>query len=381
MKRVLLGLLAAIGLFFVVLVVVDQIKLRSGPDSGEHAPSNGEEPGARSTQTAAPIAPTPASERTIQLALALPEPEASAVVQLLPTEDQLVEGDAYILYEKACNAVPAELDDKVLFEWGRMKPDGLPLDRVESLLEQSEQALSLVDQGILCTDCNWPAAAVGAQLTSLRRYRTLAQVIRLKAAYEIADSHPMEAVQALRMGFALARHVGQGPTLNHGMAGIAIGALTCRQIPNLAEQPGSVSLYAALEGLPAPLVSLEEVIQAELDNLDKDPKVNFLNRRAFLNILEPAHERCRFLARRFDRDLKAVQCLEAIRLHAAAHNGTLPSTLSQITPWKVPQDPVNGRPFVYALSGHTAILESPASPDDPRSRLQYEITLKQAPSR
>jgi hypothetical protein len=379
MKRVLLGVISVVVLFFVVLVILDQVKRRSAPDEGQETQSTGQAPGSDGVPQKGVVSPTPISDRTIKLVLSLPQADANMTVLLLPSADQLVQGDAHALYEKACDALPADLNETVLSEWGRMQPESLPMARVKSLLDQTEEAFLLIGEGILCTDCNWPAAAVGAQLTSLGRYRTLARVIRLKAAYESADKNPLGSIQALRMGFGLARHVGHGPTINHGMAGIAMGALICRQIPNFAEQRGSVSLYAALEGLPKPLISLEEAIEAELDNLDKDPKVNFLNRRAFLNILKPAHERCQFLAKRFDRDLKALQCLEAIRLYGAAHNGDLPETLGEITPWKVPQDPVNEQPFVYALSGDTAILESPAPQGEPKSRLQYEITLRQTP--
>ncbi|NQV33494.1 MAG: hypothetical protein HQ515_12445 [Phycisphaeraceae bacterium] len=379
MKRLMLGMISLIVLFFIVLAVLDKVKRPSEPDEGQEAQSSGQAAGPDGASEQETVAPTPTSDRTIKLSLSLPETDANTVIQLLPSADQLIAGDAYALYQEASNALPPALNETELSDWGRMKPDAMPLARVKSLLDQTEEAFLLVDQAILCKDCNWPAATVGAQLTSLGRYRTLARLIGLKAAYESANNNPQGSIQALRMGFGMARQVAQGPTINHGMAGIGIAALTSRQIPVLAEQPNGVSLYAALENLPSPLISLEEATQVELDNLDKDPKVNFLNRRAFLNILKPAHERCRVLAKRFDRDLKALQCLEAIRLYAAVHHGDLPETLSEITHWKVPQDPVNEQPFVYALSGDTAILESPASPDEPKSRLQYEISVRPEP--
>ncbi|MCF7972236.1 MAG: hypothetical protein K9N55_00310 [Phycisphaerae bacterium] len=379
MKRVLSGLICVIVLFILVLVVQDQVKRRSGPETEPTSQPSVQSPASGSVQPTGSMSPTPMSDRTITLALSLPETDANATVQLLPSADQLVKGDALILYEKACNALPAGLDETELSDWGRMKPEALPLDRVKSLLDHTQEAFTLIDQAIFCTDCNWPAVAIGSQSSDFKAYRILARLIGLKAAYEMANNHPQESLRALRMGLGMARHVGQGPTINHGMVGIGIGALTCRQIPVLAEQSNGVSLYAALKRLPTPLISLEKAIQMELDNLDKDPKVNFLNRRAFLNILVPAHERCRFLAKRFDRDVRALQCLEAIRLHAAAHNGDLPETLSQITPWTVPEDPVTGQPFVYALSGGTAILEGPAPQDDPKSRLQYQISIKRSP--
>ncbi|MCP4452816.1 MAG: hypothetical protein GY809_15240, partial [Planctomycetes bacterium] len=299
------------------------------------------------------MTPTPISDRTIKLVLSLPQADANMTVVLLPSADQLVAGDAYVLYQEACKALPAVVKETELSDWGRMKPDALPLDRVKLLLDDTQTSLELIDQAILCADCNWPAVAVNVQPPDLSAYRVLARLMGLRAAYEMANNNPQGSIQALRMGFGMARHVAQGPTTNHGLVGVGVAALTSRQIPVLAEQPNGVSLYAALESLPTPLISLDKAIQSELDNLDKNPKVNFLNRRAFLSILKPAHERCRFLETRFDRDMKALQCLEAIRLYSAAHEGALPETLNQITRWAVPHDPVTEQPFVYALSGAT----------------------------
>jgi hypothetical protein len=378
MKRLWLGVALVFGVLILGIVVVDHANRRPGTEAEANVQPSVQDPRADSAPQTGSKVPTPISERTIKVALGLPGTDANAIVRLLPNADQLVAGDAYVLYEKACNALPAALDEDVLSEWGRMKPEALPLDSVKSLLDQSQEAFSLIDQANFCKDCNWPAVAVNAQPPDHSAYRVLARLMGLRAAYEIADDNPQGSIQALRMGFGMARHVAQGPTTNHGLVGVGIAALTIRQIPVLAEQPNGLSLYAALESLPTPLISLDKAIQSELDNLDKNPKVNFLNRRAFLSILEPVHERVRFLATRFDRDMKALQCLEAIRLYCAAHNGALPQTLSQITSWSVPQDPVHQQPFVYALSGDTAILESPAPQGDPRSRLQYEITVKQS---
>ncbi len=379
MKRLWLGMAFVFGVLILGFVVLDHADRSSRPETDPNSPSSGQEPEAGRGRPTGSMVPTPLSDRTIQLALSLPETNASTVVQLLPSEDQLVAGDAYSLYEEASLALPAQLDENMLSEWGRLKPEALPLDRVKSLLDQAQDAFLLIDQAILCTDCNWPATVSNAPPTDFKAYRLLARLTCLKAVYEIASNNPRGSIQALRMGFGMARHVAQGPTINHGMVGIAVAALTSRQIPVLAEQSSGPSLYAALKRLPTPLVSLDKAIQSELDNLDKNPKVNFINRRAFLSVLEPAHERVRFLETRFDRDMKALKCLEAIRLYSAAHGGALPQTLSQISRWSVPEDPVTKRPFVYELSGDVAILEGPAPQGDPRSRLQYQITVKQAP--
>ena len=56
---------------------------------------------------------------------------------------------------------------------------------------------------------------------------------------------------------------------------------------------------------------------------------------------------------RTDRQLDAIQCIEAIRLYAAAH-GKLPGKLEDISEAPAPIDPATGRPFAYDVDGDRA---------------------------
>ena len=59
-----------------------------------------------------------------------------------------------------------------------------------------------------------------------------------------------------------------------------------------------------------------------------------------------------------DRQIAALRVVEALRLHAAAHNGILPATLDQITDVPVPVDPATGEPFIYRADDGAAILHA-----------------------
>lgn len=379
MTRFLLALAAGIALFIAFLVVYNQVRPNSEPATEANAQSNRPEKSYAETTAQERLPQTQWSGRTIQVTLALAKTGTPTEVHLLPTADQLVAGDAYPLLDQACDALAATLDEKALAEWTKIKPTLLPMGQVKTVLDENQSALALINQAVLYTDCNWPAWTPGSPPQNLKDYRTLGRLICVNAAYELADGHPRESAKSLGIGLGLARQVAQGPTLVHVLTGIAMGALTCQQITHFAEQADGLTLHGALQSVPAPFSSVDPVIQSELDNLDVDPRVNFFNRRAFLKILEPAHEHVRFLTRRFDRDLKALQCLEAIRLYAAAHGG-LPQGLDQITPWTVPHDPLNDQAFVYGLANDGATLESPAPPgEDARAGLRYEITMRQIP--
>ncbi|HSW01983.1 MAG TPA: hypothetical protein VLI39_17585 [Sedimentisphaerales bacterium] len=93
--------------------------------------------------------------------------------------------------------------------------------------------------------------------------------------------------------------------------------------------------------------------------------------------MDPAHDRCRVIVKRFETNLAALQCVEAIRSYAASHAGRLPQTLAEITEVSVPQDAMIGGPFRYTCTGSTAVLESSLPPGgDEKDRTRYEITVK-----
>jgi hypothetical protein len=68
---------------------------------------------------------------------------------------------------------------------------------------------------------------------------------------------------------------------------------------------------------------------------------------------------------RLERQLDLLQCLEAIRLYAAAHDGAFPPSLDAIVDAPPPLDPSTGKPFAYTVTGGTATLEALVPPDLP----------------
>jgi hypothetical protein len=82
---------------------------------------------------------------------------------------------------------------------------------------------------------------------------------------------------------------------------------------------------------------------------------------------------------RLDRHVAALRCVEAIRLHAAAHGGKLPAKLSDITEVPVPVDPATGKSFVYQVKGDRVDLRDPPRADGRPALalpLHYELTFK-----
>jgi hypothetical protein len=81
---------------------------------------------------------------------------------------------------------------------------------------------------------------------------------------------------------------------------------------------------------------------------------------------------------RLDQWIALLRHVEALRLYAAGHDGTLPAKLSEISV-PLPADPFTGRPFRYERSGSTAHLRgTPPSVFEktPQFNFHYELTVQ-----
>jgi hypothetical protein len=108
-------------------------------------------------------------------------------------------------------------------------------------------------------------------------------------------------------------------------------------------------------------------------------RLDLLYFRRGIGNLAPALEKIYQAMGRVDRRFAALCCVEAVRLHAAAHDGKLPAKLADITEVPLPPDPVTGMPFVYEVKNGKATLSNPVPPGtkpQPYQMLTYEITLR-----
>jgi hypothetical protein len=97
------------------------------------------------------------------------------------------------------------------------------------------------------------------------------------------------------------------------------------------------------------------------------------------SLLLPALQKVFEAQARTDRRIAALRCIEAIRLHAAAHDGQWPETLSAITAVPIPTDPMTGKEFEYRLAGDKAVLRAGVPAGEtaaPHNTLVYELSLQ-----
>jgi hypothetical protein len=96
-----------------------------------------------------------------------------------------------------------------------------------------------------------------------------------------------------------------------------------------------------------------------------------------VRMLLPAVTKVQGAQVRNERILAALRTIEALRMHAAAHNGDLPEKLADVKIVPVPNDPGTGQSFEYHRAGATATLRS-RLPDQPLAStgLRYRVTIR-----
>jgi hypothetical protein len=118
----------------------------------------------------------------------------------------------------------------------------------------------------------------------------------------------------------------------------------------------------------------------ELNRLAKQAKADRGDAlTAVFALAYPPVEKVHHAHARLERRLTQLQAVEAVRLHAALHNGVLPANLSDITAVPVPNDPHTGQPFVYRVVGDTFTLSAPPPIGEPKQGIfdhEYVVTVR-----
>jgi hypothetical protein len=414
---------------------------------------------------------------------------------LLPELNEMTPGNpvpgyirsALILEQSLANQQAAEHRQRLL---------GMPLDRLPAreLQDYGGTMLRLADRAARMDRPDWQilpnlkAEGIALLLPDLQPLRNMAQSLQLRFRAEVALHRYDDAIGTAKTMFAIARHLGEHPTLVANLVGMAIANMAVVPLEEMLEQPGCPNLYWALTDLPSPLVSVERATKGErlwmlgtLHNLDEKapmtkeqladlvailngalaggPKIagkyksvrEWLNARtadeAFVHdarrrLIEggmapelvaqfPARQvvllddrrlaeihrdevtklmnlpawqmealvgpwkslpfadpaaldgflsafvKVRWAQTRLEQRLALLRHVEALRLYAADHGGTLPGSPAD-TGVPLPPDPFTGKPFLYKVEGTKAHLRGSPPPDlekNPAFNVRYEVSL------
>jgi len=204
------------------------------------------------------------------------EPIPALKYQLLPGLMERTPGNAAALY----NRILIQLDDQ-LTEDAEKKIDGwqgtegeLPIAEVRDVLKPLEPLLNELAVAARRDSCQWdipfgkgknPFTVV---LPELQKQRKLARILYVQTRLAIQEGRYDDAVELLKTGFAFARDIGNGPTLIHGLVGIAVSNILMQQVEELSQHAGAPNLYWALAAMPRPLIDLRRGLETEMHILD-----------------------------------------------------------------------------------------------------------------
>ena len=296
--------------------------------------------------------------RTIELALyPAKAPEPAQKYRLLLKAEEQIDADAVPIYEKAIQLLPEDSQTDSITQWLKIPSSKLPIQQVQTTIQQFNPTMELVKEAVKCKKCDWPYWDDDTSSQKLSKFRTIVFYLDLQARVQIAQGEYDQAIDTVQNGFTMAKHLGDGPTLLQGLVGIAIGARMFRPLEQFIQQANTPNLYWALRDLPQPFIDLTE--QSEYEDPDIKDKVHLLMNR-------------------LDRNMAALQCVEAIRLYAAAHNGKFPNELSDIAQVPIPDNPATQKPLIYRCTGSKATLEAPAKKgQEDRYTIRYELSLNE----
>ncbi len=383
---------------------------------------------------------------------------------LLPGLFELKEGSAVPLYNIAVDQSTLDYAKKrrELSDILDLPISKFPVEKVRRVLAEFAAAVKYTEYGARRKECQWGLVfeeGLSMALPALNKHLHLVNLLALKARLAIAEGRSAGAIEAIKSGYAMARHL-NGETLIQALVGTAAANTMTSQVRDLIQSDDSLNLYWALARLPSPIVDMrrgleserimflgrgesvlekdplemtDEEVQLAKQTLDEvlaawgirvrnqvvafafigypkgkqalialgmDPKkvakmsvarvMLFYELDAYRkwrdemfkwlalpywqaaegmhksseafskwrkgagkgNLLVtflPAVTKARFLEAKADRSIRVLQCIEAVRAYAAAHEGKLPAKLADITGTPSPMDPVTGKPFEYKV--------------------------------
>ena len=295
-----------------------------------------------------------------------------------------------------------EPDAAFLREQLSLGPEEMNLDKLAAYLEACSAKLALLEQAVRCRGNAWPKIRdtsepepedpmffglgdpparpeqpelkIADVPTLLAQLDAAGLLLSAKARYHIARGEYDEACRWLRTGLAQGRQMTDDTDAILALAGAVNVGRVLRQVEMWVERPGSPSLFRALGDLPRPLIGFsgvrekdrysDQVWQEPYDILEAEP--------AFLK----ASPR---IVQAIERLAAALQCVEAIRLHAALNAGRFPASLGEITDVRVPLDPVTRQAFGYSLDGGVMTLTAEKTESGSRLEFRYRVLREQNP--
>lgn len=195
-------------------------------------------------------------------------PRPALRYQLLPTVFERRPGNAAVYYGKIKAERTSFFADRDKFEKIYHCLDA-PL---EEILQTEEVHYGGVIKGLTraarCETCDWQLPiledGIDTLLPEIQQSREFARLLLAYARRRIAEGRFDEALEALQSGYALGRHLADGPTIVNGLVGIAVADIMSGAVQELIQQDGAPNLYWALTYMPQPLLDMRRNVEGDM---------------------------------------------------------------------------------------------------------------------
>jgi hypothetical protein len=203
--------------------------------------------------------------------------------RLLPERETVVPGNAAVFYHRAVETYldhlrsaparnrPGAADDTddaaASYEWIRGSLEAIPLVRAHRWLSLNYRVLDEIELGTHRASCDWEfdSRTEGYELiiSEIQWMRSVANLVALRARIAVVENKPEEAIRWLRTGYAMGRHVAEGPLLIQDVFGVGCCMIMNKPMEDLIQASGTASLYWALAGRPRPFIDLSRALEVE----------------------------------------------------------------------------------------------------------------------
>ena len=217
-------------------------------------------------------APAEAEGKLIVLTVEPAAPAAAVLrYRLLPDTSSLQRGNAALVYTKLAILMQGgtfEKQQEQLDQWLELPTDKLPLDEMRKALDSLGGWIDDLNLAARLSDCDWQLPVGDRPLFSIllpeiQSTRSMARLLACKARLDVAEGRLDDALRTLQSGLTLGQNVSRGPTLIHGLVGIAISHVMFTAMRDLQQHPQSPNLYWALTALPSPLFDMRRAADVE----------------------------------------------------------------------------------------------------------------------
>jgi hypothetical protein len=150
----------------------------------------------------------------------------------------------------------------------------IKVEELKNYLKRYAKVLREVDAAVVRDQCDWElerrfnADGIGALMPEVQKMRELARLLRIRTQIHITEGKTAEGLHDIKRGLAMARHVGEGPSLIQWLIGAAIFQMFAAQLDRALELPDCPNLYWSLTALPRPFFDMHKPLDGEMRTME-----------------------------------------------------------------------------------------------------------------